>query len=206
MGIRNEQREKRRQEILTAALDLFIRRGYAATKISDIAQNVGMSVGLLFHYYESKEKLYESLIRSGVSGPMSAVKPTEEEPLRFFEDTAGKILHSINEQPFIAKMFVLMNRAFYNDAAPQGVKDLLRGFDIFTPTSLLIKKGQANGTIRVADPDALSLAYWCAIQGIAEQMAVHPDLPCPESDWIVDMIRNPHMEVSPQGKRSFSND
>jgi AcrR family transcriptional regulator len=194
MGIRNDQREKRKQEILAAALDLFIRRGYAATKISDIAQNVGMSVGLLFHYYESKEKLYESLIQSGVSGPMSTVKPTEEEPLRFFEDTAEKILQSIHGQPFIAKMFVLMNQAFFNDAAPQGVKDLLRDFDIFTPTSMLIKEGQENGTIRKGDPNALSLAYWCAIQGIAEQMAVHPDLPCPESSWIVDMIRNPHAE------------
>lgn len=189
MGIRNEQREKRKQEILEAALDLFIRRGYAATKISDIAQSVGMSVGLLFHYFESKEKLYESLVRYGVSGPMSTIVSTDDEPLLFFEDTAEKVIHSIHEQPFIAKMFVLMNQAFYNDAVPQSVKDLLRGFDIFTPTSLLIKRGQESGTIRQGNPNALAITYWCAIQGIAEQMAIHPDLPCPESSWIVDMIR-----------------
>lgn len=191
MGIRDEQREKRRKEILAAALDLFIRRGYAATKISDIAQNVGMSVGLLFHYFESKEKLYENLVRYGVSGPMSTMGSDDDEPLRFFEDTAEKIIRSIHEQPFFAKMFVLMNQAFYNDAAPQSVKNLLRGFDIFTPTSLLVKKGQANGTIREGDPNALAITYWCAIQGIAEQMAIHPDFPCPESTWIVDMIRRP---------------
>ena len=191
MGIRDEQREKRRKEILAAALDLFIRRGYAATKISDIAQNVGMSVGLLFHYFESKEKLYENLVRYGVSGPMSTMGSDDDEPLRFFEDTAEKIIRSIHEQPFIAKMFVLMNQAFYNDAAPQSVKNLLRGFDIFTPTSLLVKKGQANGTIREGDPNALAITYWCAIQGIAEQMVIHPDFPCPESTWIVDMIRRP---------------
>lgn len=195
MGIRNEQREKRKQEILAASLDLFIRRGYAATKISDIAQSVGMSVGLLFHYFETKEKLYESLVQYGVSGPMSAMGFTDDEPLRFFEDTAEKIIHSIHEQPFIAKMFVLMNQAFYNDAAPQSVKDLLRGFDIFTPTSLLIKKGQENGTIRQGNPNALAIAYWCAIQGIAEQMAIHPDMPCPESTWIVDTIRKPCAQV-----------
>lgn len=107
MGVRNEQREKRKQEILAAALDLFIRRGYAATKISDIAQSVGMSVGLLFHYFESKEKLYESLVRYGISGPMSTMGFTGDESLRFFEETAEKIIHSIYEQPFIAKMFVL---------------------------------------------------------------------------------------------------
>lgn len=189
MGIRDEQREKRRQEILDTALDLFIRKGYAATKISDIAKSAGMSVGLLFHYFESKEKLYENLIRYGVSGPMSTMAPTDKEPLKFFEDTAKQIFHYIHEQPFIAKMFVLMNQAFFNEAAPKGVKDLLQGFDIYTPTSLLMKKGQINGTIRDGDPYALGIAYWCAIQGIAEQLAMNPELPCPESDWIVDMVR-----------------
>ena len=191
MGIRNEQREKRKQEILAVALDLFIRRGYAATKISDISQNVGMSVGLLFHYFESKEKLYESLVRIGVSVPISLMCSTDAEPLHFFEDTAEKVIHSIHEQPFVAKMFVLMNQAFYNDAAPQSVKDLIHGFDIFTSSSLLMKKGQVNGTIREGNPNALAIAYWCAIQGIAEQMAIHPELPCPESAWIIDMIRKP---------------
>lgn len=189
MGIRDEQREKRRQEILETALDLFIRKGYAATKISDIAQSVGMSVGLLFHYFESKEKLYENLIQYGVSGPMRTMVQTDKEPLTFFEDTAKQIIHNIHTQPFIAKMFVLMNQAFYNEAASQNVKNLLRDFDIYTPTSLLMKKGQVNGTIREGNPTALAIAYWCAIQGIAEHAALNPDLPCPESAWIVDMIR-----------------
>lgn len=198
MGTRNEQREKRRQEILASSLDLFIRRGYAATKISDIAQSVGMSVGLLFHYFESKEKLYESLIQYGISGPMNMMRPTEDEPLRFFENTAEKVIQSIHTEPFNAKMFVLMNQAFYNDAAPQSVKDLLYGFDIITPTALLIKKGQANGSIREGNPEALATAFWCAIQGIAEQIAVRADMPCPESVWIVDMLRNPHAGLSPE--------
>lgn len=189
MGIREEQKEKRRNEILMAGLDLFIRKGYAATKISDIAKQVGMSVGLLFHYFESKEMLYAELIKYGISGPMGAVAPTEKEPLVFFEDTARQILQYLKSQPYIAKMFVLMSQAFYNEAAPQSVKDMLKAFDVYTPTILLIKKGQANGTIREGDPYALAIAYWCAIQGIAEQMALNPSTSCPESDWIVDMIR-----------------
>jgi len=165
-----------------------------------------MGAGLLFHYFESKEKLYESLIEYGVSGLMSTVCPTDDEPLRFFEDTAEKILQSLREQPFIAKMFVLMNQAFYNDAAPQSIKELLREFDIFTPTSLLIEKGQANGTIREGNPDALAITCWCAIQGTAEQIAVHPDLPRPESTWIVDTIRNRVPGCEPQQERSFDHD
>lgn len=189
MGIREEQREKRRADILSAALDLFIRKGYSSTKISDIAQSVSMSMGLLFHYYKSKENLYEELIKLGIQGPMNVMAFTDKEPSLFFEDAVKQIFRYIKEQTFTAKMFVLMAQAFYNEAAPQSVKDILQGFDIHTPTVQLIQKGQANGTIREGNPYALSIAYWSAIQGIAEQIAMHPDWPCPESDWIVAILR-----------------
>lgn len=189
LGIRDEQKEKRRNEILAAGLDLFICKGYAATKISDIAQHVGMSAGLLFHYFKSKESLYEELIKIGISGPMHIMALNYEEPLAFFENAAKQIFDSVKTEQYTAKMFVLMSQAFYNEAAPQSVKDMLSGFDIYTPTALLIQKGQANGTIRAGDPTALAIAYWCAIQGIAELIAMNPNLPCPESNWVVDIIR-----------------
>ena len=189
MGIREEQKDKRRNEILAAGLDLFIRRGYASTKISDIASQVGMSVGLLFHYFESKEKLYEELIKNGVTGPMSIMTDSGVEPIAFFEATAKWILGSLKSDTVFAKYFVLMSQAYYNESAPQSVKDMLKGFDIYTPTSHLIKKGQENETIREGNPYALAIAYWCAIQGIAEQMAMNPEYPCPEDEWIVDILR-----------------
>ncbi|MFR8010088.1 MAG: helix-turn-helix domain-containing protein, partial [Gordonibacter urolithinfaciens] len=71
MVSRQEQRERRREEILRAALRLFVRKGYAGTKVGDIAEAVGMSTGLMFHYFESKEALYEELIGLGVGGPMA---------------------------------------------------------------------------------------------------------------------------------------
>lgn len=194
MSIREQQREKRRQDILMAGLALFTRKGYAATKVSDIAERVGMSTGLMFHYFESKEKLYEALIRLGISGPMSTMAVTYEQPLTFFEQSARCILDYIHSEPAMADMFVLMGQAFYNDAAPDSVKELLRGFDIYTPTAQLIRAGQANGTIREGDPRALAIAFWCAVQGIAEELAVHPDAPCPDSDWIVDIIRRREAE------------
>ena len=51
---RKEQKEERRKAILMTALTLFVENGYHETRISDIAQAVPMSTGLLFHYFESK--------------------------------------------------------------------------------------------------------------------------------------------------------
>ncbi len=189
MGVRDEQKEKRREEILRASLDLFICKGYAATKIKDIADAVGMSAGLLFHYFDSKETLYEELIKYGISGPMGTVAQADEDPLAFFEFAAKQIIQYIENEPFVAKMFILMSQANYNDAAPGKVKELLRDFDIYTPTACLIKQGQADGTIREGNPMALGIAYWCAIHGIAEQYALNPNYPLPDGEWIVDIIR-----------------
>ncbi|HOO28714.1 MAG TPA: TetR/AcrR family transcriptional regulator [Lachnospiraceae bacterium] len=189
MGVRSEQKKKRREDILRAGLDLFIRKGYTAATVKDIAEAVGMSVGLLFHYFDSKEALYEELIKYGISGPMGTIAQADMEPIAFFELAAGQIINYIQKDLFAAKMFVLMRQASYSEASPQGVKELFKELDIMTPTIRLIRQGQADGTIRDGDPEALGSAYWCAIQGIAEEYALNPGRPLPDSMWIVDMIR-----------------
>jgi AcrR family transcriptional regulator len=186
---RKEQGEKRREEILLAALDLFIRKGYAATRTLDISHAVGVSEGLLFHHFETKEKLYEELIRRGVSAPRSIMSLPAASPIDFFKQAAVQILNAVKTQPVTSKMFVLMNQAFHNEAASAVVKDLLKQMDILTQSIPLIKAGQKNKTIRKGDPYALSIAFWSAIDGIATNMAQFPDAPCPEPEWVIDMLR-----------------
>ncbi len=189
MSIRAEQKEKRRHEILEAGLELFIHRGYANTKITDIAKYVGMSSGLMFHYFESKEKLYEELIKMGLNGPASVLKFDVSEPLLFFEKAVESILNEIRASSFSAKMFVLMNQALSNDVAPQSIKELLSKMDIVEKSTFIIQAGQQNGTIREGNPQALSIVFWVAITGIAQYAAINPNIPLPEVQWIIDMLR-----------------
>jgi len=186
---RKEQGEKRREEILFAALDLFIRKGYAATRTLDISQAVGVSEGLLFHHFETKEKLYEELIRRGVNAPRSIMTIPAASPIDFFKQAAVQILNAVKTQPVTSKMFVLMNQAFHNESASVVVKELLKQMDIFTQSIPLIKAGQKNKTIRKGNPYALSIAFWSAIDGIASNMAWLTDAQCPEPEWVVDILR-----------------
>jgi len=186
---RREQREKRRDEILSVALDLFVRKGYAATKTRDISKALGMSVGLLFLYFETKEKLYEELIKLGASRPQELLSGIEGDPLVYFQTAAREIFQHVTTKPFVAKMFVLMKQAHSNDAAPKSVKKLLARLDNITPSVKRIKQGQQHGAIKKGDPVALAHAFWGAVQGIAEQMALFPDIPIPDSEWIVDILR-----------------
>lgn len=187
---RTEQKEKRRQKILFAGLDLFIRKGYAATKVTDIAEAVGMSTGLLFHYFASKEQLYEELIKIGLQGPSSVMQmATGLEPLVFFSQAAEQILTAMRTDAFVAKMFVLVTQAMHHEAVPEAVKALLGNFSAVEESVSIIAAGQQQGTIRQGDSLALSVLFWGAISGVAEQVALSPGTPCPEPGWIIDILK-----------------
>lgn len=190
MTTRSEQKEKRKWEILYAALDLFIRRGYSATKIKDIADAVPMSVGLLFHYFESKEALYTELVRLGTSGPTEMVQGIGRlSPLEFFSACARQTLAFASESSFTAKMFVLMGSVYHSEDIPEQARSMANGIDFYHMLAPLVKQGQADGTIRQGDPLALCTAFWTALQGAIAAHALNPELPLPEPEWIIAIIR-----------------
>ena len=56
------RKDHRPLEILLAALDLFVKNGFSATKINDIAAQANVSKGTVYLYYESKESLFKSMV------------------------------------------------------------------------------------------------------------------------------------------------
>jgi len=190
-GIREKQRTERRMRILECSLDMLISRGYEAMKIRDIAEKLQMSTGLFFNYFESKEKIYEELIQYGVQGPKNVLGVDTEvtAPIAYFEKMTELIFESIRSCSMTSKMFLLMAQTRRSETAPESVKKLIREFDMVTPVIPMIERGQREGTIKEGDPVALVIAYWSAVQGVAENVALSPGLPLPESSWIVDILR-----------------
>lgn len=189
MPTRQEQKEQRRQEILYAALDLFVKRGYAATKIADIAKAASMSVGLLFHYFESKEKLYEELVKMGLQGTAYPGAQKCEHAIDFFLQFAEQLFTYMRRQPYVAKMFVLMADAQRSEGTPEHIREIAMQVNTIEQFVPIVEWGQKEGSIKQGDALALSGAFWCSIQGIAEQYAAHPDMGLPDAQWIVDIVR-----------------
>lgn len=189
MGTREEQKEKRRQDILEAALDLFVSKGYMETKVSDMAEKVGMSTGLLFHYFSSKEQLYSELVRIGLE---STRKPSKEEypcAIMYFEKFTEQLFKMMRVNPSVAKMFVLMEQAQKGEGTPEEIHKLAMQVSTIEEFIPIVERGQKEGSIREGDARMLSMAFWCSIQGIAEQYALHPEIGLPEPEWIIDIIR-----------------
>lgn len=71
---RAEQKQLRPGQILDAAFTEFVKNGYAATRVEDIAEHVGVTKGTVYVYFETKEVLFEATIRHGSTSFADIVK------------------------------------------------------------------------------------------------------------------------------------
>jgi AcrR family transcriptional regulator len=62
----SRRKQARPAELTSAALALFVERGYAATRLEDIAAKAGVSKGTLYLYFDSKEELFKTVVREGL--------------------------------------------------------------------------------------------------------------------------------------------
>jgi len=63
-GFRRRRKAERPGEILDAAFEAFAERGYAATRLEDVAARAGVTKGTIYVYFPTKEKLFEEMVRS----------------------------------------------------------------------------------------------------------------------------------------------
>lgn len=60
------RKDSRPQELLAAALDLFVERGFASTRLEDVAKRAGVSKGTLYLYFANKEELFKAVVRDSI--------------------------------------------------------------------------------------------------------------------------------------------
>src|SRR5262245_45653532 len=70
---RAERQAQRREAILAAALDEFSARGFAATRLDDVAKRADVAKGTIYLYFRDKESLFQELVRSMLSPVVSRV-------------------------------------------------------------------------------------------------------------------------------------
>jgi AcrR family transcriptional regulator len=85
---RQRRKETRPQELLDAALALFVEKGFAATRSEEVAQRAGVSKGTLYLYYPSKEELFKAVIRQNLSNLIAE----GQELAAQFEGTSSALL------------------------------------------------------------------------------------------------------------------
>ena len=187
---RKEQKEVKKSQIIQATLDLFVERGYYGTKTSQISRRAGISEGLLFHYFPTKEILLEELINIGLEGMRMPMQINAKNGLDFFYQFTTMLFLQAEKNSFIAQMFVFMGHVVWAEDIPERIQKLAASVDTIAYSQSRVEAGQQDGSSREGDVMALSNMYWCAIHGIMEQYALRPEIPLPEAGWVVGMLRS----------------
>lgn len=190
MTKKEEQHEMRKWQILDIALNHFIRYGFYGTSTRKIAEEAGISSGLMFHYFPNKLALYEALVEIGCE-KLTIDNGESESPIMFFEKQVDRFLSVVTQNNFAARMFVFMGLVAINakDVSERAAQ-MINEHDVEAMSVPYIEKGQELGEIRPGDPMTLSALFYSSIQGFAETLVSRDDLKLPDKEWFLAILRN----------------
>ena len=167
--------DKRRQ-ILDAAIRVFARQGFHATRVSDIADEAGVAYGLVYHYFRSKDEVLNELFVERWSLLLIAIEETDrtgETPRQKLAAVAGFIVDSYRHDPELMKVIIVEVTRAANSFGRTHLPEIRRAYDSIAK---IVADGQQVNAFR-SDVDATfaSMSFYGAIEQLL-------------SGWIFDLI------------------
>lgn len=167
--------DKRRQ-ILDAAVRVFARQGFHATRVSDIADEAGVAYGLVYHYFSSKDEVLNELFVERWSLLLAAIEEADRagaEPREKLAAVAGFIIDSYRHDPELMKVIIVEVTRAANSFGRTHLPEIRRAYQSIAK---IVADGQAAGAFRGdVDPLFASMAFYGAIEQLL-------------SGWIFDVI------------------
>jgi TetR/AcrR family fatty acid metabolism transcriptional regulator len=155
--------EEKRRLILQAAVRVFARKGFHDSRVGDIAEEAGVAHGLLYHYFDSKDELLETIFHDTWTELLAAMRDVEEsaEPAREqLRGVAAILLRSWRRDPDLVRVLVREVAR-----SPHLQERLGEVGEAFAAIRRMIERGQADGDFR-ADLDArlASFVFYGALE------------------------------------------
>jgi TetR/AcrR family transcriptional regulator, fatty acid metabolism regulator protein len=167
--------DKRRQ-ILDAAIRVFARQGFHATRVSDIADEAGVAYGLVYHYFRSKDEVLNELFAERWSLLLSAIEETDSEgetPRAKLAAVAAFIVDSYRHDPELMKVIIVEVTRAANSFGRTHLPEIRRAYESIAK---IVEDGQKAGAFR---GDVAPLFASMSFYGAIEQLL---------SGWIFDVI------------------
>lgn len=150
-------------ELIAAAREVFAERGYSAAKLEDIAARAGVSKGAMYLYFETKQALFEAVIREAVAPELHALDRALlehtgpfDQAIRAMLDQAAELLLS----PHMGGLLRLVIAEARNHPEVTRIwfdATMAHGLEIMTG---VIARAQARGEVRPGDPRHLALTLF----------------------------------------------
>jgi AcrR family transcriptional regulator len=149
------RKQARAPEILDAALACFAQKGFAATRLDDIAAKAGITKGTIYLYFDSKQALFEALARQSIGQQLDAVKAqlaaftgSSSDLLRLVLTTMGHF--AMTSDRVVLPRLVLAEAANFPQLGEFWRREIIeRGIGIFIG---IIQRGIEAGEFRKIEP------------------------------------------------------
>jgi AcrR family transcriptional regulator len=156
--------DNKRAVILAAAVRVFARQGYEASRVGDVAKEAGVAYGLVYHYFGSKDAVLEAVFHEQWGRLLAAValaEETGETAPEQLELVVKIVLRAWRDDPDLVRLLV---REITRSPHIQDELDEIG--QAFASLQRIVARGQSEGTFR-ADLDP-QLAAWMLYGGLEE--------------------------------------
>ena len=160
-----QAQEEKRRLLLDAAVRVFARKGYHASRVGDIAEEAGVAHGLLYHYFSSKDEVLETIFRetwTDLLGAVADVEASVDSSREQLRQVAAILLRSWRRDPDLVR--VLVREVTRSAELDRRVGDIGQAF---AAIERIVRRGQEDGEFR-EDLDArlASVVFYGAIDEI----------------------------------------
>lgn len=171
-----EMRNATRQKIQSAGMRLFVQKGFGSTNVQDIADAAGISIGLLYRHYKTKDSLFNELVEFALDGLTQIIQTFEDadSPKKLMTQFVDEIYHDMQDGEELANLLILMNQLFFSgDGANRKQAEVLEvNGRLLRSTAALIKKGQESGDFRSGDAHEMAVLFYSVLQGLADMKVI----------------------------------
>ncbi|WP_188998983.1 TetR/AcrR family transcriptional regulator [Paenibacillus nasutitermitis] len=168
-----EMRNATREKIHSAAMELFVHQGFGSTNVQDIADTAGISIGLLYRHYKTKDQLFHEMVAYAVEGLKRNINffESDQSPKKVIEQFVDEVYTDMMKGEELANLLILINQSLLAGtatASKQNEEILRVNAGLLDATAQLIRKGQQLGEFRSGDAHEMAVFFYAAVQGLAE--------------------------------------
>ena len=182
MSPRPDVSEERKNQILDAASEVFIEKGFQKARMDDIAEKSNLSKGALYWYFKSKDAIVIDLFNrifsreaEDLEGIIATNNPSSERLLVYTERVIKDVKRLMRFAPVAYEFLSLAFRhKFFKKAFKSYLQDHM---DILVP---IIQQGVDSGEFRSMDPNEAAIALGAIFEGTLALWIYDPDLVDPE--------------------------
>jgi TetR/AcrR family transcriptional regulator, fatty acid metabolism regulator protein len=165
VAARADRQADRRRQILAAAVKVFAEKGFHESRVGDIAEEAGIAYGLVYHYFDSKEALLETIFRTTWTEMLARVEEVEAAGVPASEavrQVTALLLRTWRRDPDLVR--VLVREVTRNQHVQQELEEITAAMQAL---ERIVRRGQETGEFRDdLDPRLAAVVFYGALEEV----------------------------------------